>query len=105
MKIAVLNTQVLYTSGGAEHLADALVRELSGAGHDAELIRIPFQSSTTPHLLAQVAACRLIELPTSIDLVIALRFPAYCVPFKHKKLWICHQHRPVYDLWDTPYSP
>jgi glycosyltransferase involved in cell wall biosynthesis len=37
------------------------------------------------------------------DLVIALKFPSYLVPCEVKKVWLLHQHRQYYELWDTPY--
>jgi glycosyltransferase involved in cell wall biosynthesis len=39
-----------------------------------------------------------------VDLVIALKFPAYLAPFENKKLWLLHQFRQAYELWDGPYS-
>ena len=35
------------------------------------------------------------------DRVIALKFPAYLVPHRQKVLWILHQYRQAYDLWDA----
>jgi len=37
-----------------------------------------------------------------IDLVIALKFPAYLVPHERKVVWLIHQHRSAYELWDHP---
>lgn len=36
----------------------------------------------------------------AIDRIIGLKFPAYLVPHPNKILWILHQHRSAYDLWD-----
>ena len=38
------------------------------------------------------------------DLVIALKFPAYYLPFANKKIWLLHQFRQVYEQWGTEYS-
>ena len=49
-------------------------------------------------------ACRLLEPRTGDpDLVIALKFPAYLVPCENKKVWLLHQFRQFYDLWETPH--
>jgi len=39
---------------------------------------------------------------TAVDLVIGLRFPAYLIPHPNKVLWILHQHRTAYELWNHP---
>jgi glycosyltransferase involved in cell wall biosynthesis len=53
-------------------------------------------------------ACRLLDLTeshgTTIDRLIALKFPAYFIPHPNKVLWILHQHRTAYDLWDHSLS-
>jgi glycosyltransferase involved in cell wall biosynthesis len=49
-------------------------------------------------------ACRLLDLSevmgTPVDLMIGLKFPAYLIPHPKKVLWILHQFRTAYDLWD-----
>ena len=35
-------------------------------------------------------------------MVIALKFPAYLVPHERKVVWLIHQHRTAYELWDHP---
>jgi glycosyltransferase involved in cell wall biosynthesis len=37
-----------------------------------------------------------------IDAAIALKFPAYLVPHERKIVWLIHQHRSAYELWDHP---
>src|SRR5216684_3698864 len=32
--------------------------------------------------------------------IIGLRFPAYLIPHSNKVLWILHQFRTAYELWD-----
>jgi hypothetical protein len=34
--------------------------------------------------------------------LIGLKFPIYLAPHPDKVLWILHQHRTAYDLWDHP---
>ena len=51
-------------------------------------------------------ACRLLDVTETcsmrIDRVIGLKFPAYLVPHPHKVIWLLHQHRTAYELWDHP---
>ena len=53
-------------------------------------------------------AWRLLDLSESngkpIDLVIGMKFPAYLVAHERKVLWIMHQYRAAYNLWDTPFD-
>ena len=37
-----------------------------------------------------------------VDAVIALKFPAYLVQHERKIVWLIHQHRSAYELWDHP---
>jgi glycosyltransferase involved in cell wall biosynthesis len=103
MKVAILNNCVPFIAGGAEHLAEALRQKLEEHGHQAMLIRIPFQWHPSEKILDHVLACRLIKLK-GVDRAIGLKFPAYYVPHDNKVLWLLHQFRQAYDLWGTPYQ-
>jgi glycosyltransferase involved in cell wall biosynthesis len=103
MKIAIVTNQAFFVRGGAEYLAESLKYKLEQQGHNVEIIRIPFKWYPPENIVKHMMACRWIKLPVPfIDLVIALKFPAYYVPFTNKKLWLLHQFRQVYDLWGTP---
>lgn len=108
MKIVLLNTQVPFCRGGAEILADDLESNLKAAGHDVDQIRIPFKWNPQESLINNILACKLFDIESAsgvnVDLAIGLKFPAWLVPHKNKAFWIVHQHRSVYDLWETPYS-
>jgi glycosyltransferase involved in cell wall biosynthesis len=105
MRIAVVTTQVPFVRGGSETLAEGLINRLRLFGHEAELIRIPFQWSPSEQILNSIMACRLIRVdPLEPDLVIGLKFPAYLTPFPQKKVWLLHQFRQAYDLWGTQYQ-
>ena len=39
-----------------------------------------------------------------IDRIITLKFPSYYISHSNKVLWLLHQHRQAYDLYDTEYS-
>ena len=97
-----------FVRGGAESLVRELVRQLRFRGHEAELVSIPFKAYPKEQVLAHAAAWRLLDLSESngrpIDLVIASKFPTYCVRHPNKVAWLVHQHREAYDLLGTPYS-
>lgn len=108
MRIAVATVQVPFVYGGAEILSQGLVKALQSAGHDAEIVAIPFKWYPAERILDCMLSCRLIDLTEScghaIDRIIALKFPAYLIAHPHKTLWLLHQHRSAYEQWDTSYS-
>ena len=106
MKVLVATSGVPFIRGGAEILADNLCQALSAAGHAAELIFIPFKHYPPNRIPDHMLACRLLDLTETcgvrIDRVIALKFPAYLIPHPNKVIWLLHQHRTAYELWDHP---
>lgn len=103
MKILVVNNMAPFVWGGAEELAVHLARNLELAGHRSEVLRIPFQWEPAQGITAQMMMARAFEL-YNVDRVIALKFPAYLVRHPHKTLWLLHQYRQAYDLYDAGQS-
>ena len=81
-------------------LKDALIKN----GHDVEVVTIPFKFSPTTYIENLIEFWKKQDFNNfngySIDMVIVLQFPAYYVQHKNKVLWIMHQHRAVYELYD-----
>lgn len=106
MRILIVTTHVPFIRGGAELLAEGLRDALCAAGHEAELVNVPFKWYPPEKILDHMLACRLLDLTevagTPVDLLICLKFPAYLIPHPNKVLWILHQHRTAYELWDHP---
>ena len=104
MRVAVATVQVPFVRGGAEMLAENLCTALRAAGHEAEIVAVPFKWYPAEAIPQQMLACRLLDLTesmgTRIDRVIGLKFPGYLIPHPDKVQWILHQHRGAYDLWD-----
>jgi glycosyltransferase involved in cell wall biosynthesis len=103
MKVLVLTTRVPFVHGGAEELRDHLVRNLNLQGLQAEAMSIPFTWNPAESLLDEMAIARCLEV-VNADRVIALKFPAYLVPHHNKVLWVLHQYRQAYDLYDAGQS-
>lgn len=107
MRIVVATVQVPFVRGGAEILAEGLVKALGESGHQVDIISIPFKWYPPERILDCMLACRLLDLSEScgqaIDKVIALKFPAYLIRHPDKVGWLIHQHRTAYDLWGTGY--
>jgi glycosyltransferase involved in cell wall biosynthesis len=106
LRILIVTVRVPFVRGGAEVLAEDLRRVLVEAGHQAEIVAIPFKSYPPERILDQMLACRLLDLSetagTPVDRLIGLRFPAYLIPHPRKVIWMLHQHRQAYDLWQNP---
>jgi glycosyltransferase involved in cell wall biosynthesis len=103
MRVAIVNNQAPFVRGGAELLAEWLHQKLEEYGHEAEIVRIPFQWNPPERIIDHMLAARLVRL-ANIDRVVAFKFPAYYVPHEDKVLWLLHQFRQAYDLWGTPFQ-
>jgi len=106
--IAVCNTQTPFTTGGAELLVDTLINYLRKNGHEVVLISIPFSFSPKQFTILSSIVWRMIEIKDITgripDLVITTKFPTYLVKHPNKIVWLFHQHRAAYDLYNTPHS-
>lgn len=100
MKVLVVNNMAPFVWGGAEELAAHLQRNLVIAGHEAEVLRIPFRWEPATRIPSQMLMVRAFEL-SNADHVIALKFPAYLIRHHRKSLWLLHQYRQAYDLFDA----
>jgi glycosyltransferase involved in cell wall biosynthesis len=103
MRIVVLNNMAPFVWGGAEELAMNLVRQLELRGHEAELIRLPLRADPPEVVPTQVLMAQRMVVEGA-DRVIALKFPAYLVPHANKVVWLLHQLRQAYDLFDAGMS-
>ena len=103
MRILIATVQVPFVRGGAEVHGENLRDTLQRAGHQAEIVAVPFKWYPPERILDTMLSCRLMDLTESsgvkVDVLIGLKFPAYLIPHPNKVLWILHQHRAAYDLW------
>ena len=102
MNIAVCRPQVPFSRGGAEIFTDELVRQLRERGHEAEIVSVPFKWYPGQRVLTQAFVWRLLDLTEAdgrpVDLVVATKFPSYCVRHPNKVVWLVHQFRQAYEL-------
>jgi glycosyltransferase involved in cell wall biosynthesis len=108
MRVVIANVRTPFVYGGAEMLADELLKGLQAEGHQADLVSILFNPAEPEGIPDQMLAARLANLravnAVPVDRVIALKFPAYLIPHPNKVLWLVHQHRAAYDFWDHPFG-
>jgi glycosyltransferase involved in cell wall biosynthesis len=78
--------------------------ELILRGHQVELVRIPFKFQPESDVLKGMQFCEGFDLNIpngqQVDRVISLQFPAYGVKHERHVVWVMHQHRAVYELYD-----
>lgn len=103
MKVLVVNTMAPFVWGGAEELAVHFVRNLRIHGHEAELLRLPFQWEPFDNIPAEIARFKVMKLP-NVDRVISMKFPAYFIEAENHTTWLIHQYRQAYDLWGSEYG-
>lgn len=94
-----------FARGGAEIFTDTLVDELRARGHEAEIVSVPFKWYPGAKVLTQAFLWRMLDLDEvdgrPIDLVVATKFPSYCVRHREKRVWLVHQFRQAYELDGT----
>jgi glycosyltransferase involved in cell wall biosynthesis len=104
VKILVVTNMAPFVRGGAEAQATHLAKNLNATpGLRAEILRVPFKWDPAERILAEMFVARSLQL-TNVDRVIALKFPAYLIPHDHKTIWLIHQFRQAYDLYDAGLS-
>jgi glycosyltransferase involved in cell wall biosynthesis len=106
MRIAIATVQVPFLYGGAELHAEGLRDACREAGHEADIVTHPFRYEPAAYIRRSMSVWESEDfgLPGGggmPDLTICLRFPAYAVKAPRKALWLLHQHRSAYDLWDA----
>ncbi|TAL40905.1 MAG: glycosyltransferase [Salinibacterium sp.] len=102
MKVAIVSSFVPFIYGGGRNIVEWLVPHLEAAGHQVDVIYLPFVE-TPDKIFPQLAAYRSIDLTDDADVVICIRVPAHVIQHPRKVLWFIHHLRFWYDLWDTPY--
>jgi glycosyltransferase involved in cell wall biosynthesis len=103
IKIALVNNYLPFVYGGAEMVVDTLRDKLLEHGHQVSVTRVPFPSTLDHALITNMLTCRCLSFDDA-DKVIAFKFPAYYVRHENKTLWMFHQLRQVYELWNTEYG-
>jgi glycosyltransferase involved in cell wall biosynthesis len=106
--IGICASQVPFSYGGAENLNDTLRMELLKKGYEVDLIAIPFKWYPKQQIFNSINLWRQLDLSEAdgkkIDLLITTKFPSYFVNHPNKVLWLVHQFRQAYDLYETPIS-
>lgn len=107
-RIIVTAPQVPFLRGGAELHAELTVKALREAGHEVDLVTLPYtwtgETDSLDQALSWRLACFEKTAPGQVDLVIATKYPSYLARHPNKIAWVFHQQREVYDLHPTPFG-
>lgn len=105
MRVAIATVQVPYLAGGAEALAEGLRAAIAARGHPVEIVTLPFRFFPPAEIERGMAAWSAEDFTRlnlyEPDRVVCLKFPAYGLAHPSKALWLCHQHRAAYELFDA----
>ena len=103
MKILVTANLTPFIAGGANYHIEGLVAALRRYGHQVECLRLPFHYEEAQIERQMVFAEKLdLRSPNDVevDRVISLQFPTYGVQHPEHVIWLMHQHRVCYELYD-----
>ena len=85
-----------------------LITAINEFGYDVDVLKIPLRGTPLKAVYKNIKlwesfCCDDASLENT-DLMICLKFPSYFFPCKNKILWLTHQHRTIYDLFNTIYG-
>ena len=108
MRVLITTVQVPFVRGGGEVHAEGLRTALAAAGHEVEILTMPFRFKPASSVAQSMDAWSALDLDRfdwgAVDRAIHLKFPCYYAHHSNPVLWLLHQHRGVYELWDTPFG-
>ncbi|KAG0944066.1 hypothetical protein G6F31_014641 [Rhizopus arrhizus] len=97
--------RVPFIRGGGEILAENLRDQIALRGYRVDLLTNPFRFSPPSSVEASMNWWAAQDLSSfcagQVDKVIHLKFPCYGAAHPDARLWLLHQHRACYELWDT----
>ncbi|MCF8002733.1 MAG: glycosyltransferase family 4 protein [Chromatiaceae bacterium] len=104
MRILVAANITPFLHGGADYHIEGLTNALQAQGYEALCLRLPFNYHRPADISSLMDFCDGLDLerPNGIpvDALISLQFPAYAVQHPNHRVWIMHQHRSAYELFD-----
>lgn len=104
MRVLVTATLVPFMRGGADHHIEGVTHALRAHGHDVDVLRLPFRFAPEADIEALMAYADGLDMSApngvEIDRAISLQFPAWGIAHPAHSVWVMHQHRAAYELWD-----
>jgi len=104
MKLLITANIAPFLPGGADYHIEGLRLALRWHGYHVVYLRFPFQFPPPAAISALMDFCTDDDLRAPnrvrVDKVISLQFPGYGVLHDDHILWLIHQHRAAYELYD-----
>jgi glycosyltransferase involved in cell wall biosynthesis len=104
VKILVAANIVPFLGGGADYHIEGLAAALRQHGHEVACLRFPFKFGPPSQIERLMDLCEDYDLNrpngVRVDCLISLQFPAYGVLHDNHRVWVMHQHRAAYELYD-----
>ena len=104
MRILVTASHAPFIHGGGERHVDNLCAALRACDHEVALLRLPFKFSPESDIERLMSFCDGYDLSApngqQVDRVISLQFPGFGMRHPNHVVWLMHQHRAVYELFD-----
>lgn len=102
-KVAIAHVQVPFVSGGAEVLVSKLQSYIKSAGHQCDIVSVPFVDCSMKGVMQQADFWKRLSL-SDADCVISTKFPSYYIEHPNHVCWLVHQHRQCYDLLGSSFG-
>lgn len=104
MRILVTANLTPFLHGGADYHIEGLVTALRTHGHEVECLRLPFQFHPLREIERLMDFCANLDLASPngmrIDRLVSLQFPGWGMSHPDHVIWLMHQHRAVYELYE-----
>jgi len=104
VKILIPSIQVPFISGGSVLMTNGLKDALIRHGHQVEVVTAPFKFFPESYIENLIDFWKKQDFENfnghDIDMTISLQFPSYYAQHPNKVLWLMHQHRAVYELYN-----
>jgi glycosyltransferase involved in cell wall biosynthesis len=104
MRVLVSANLVPFLRGGADYHIEGVARALKEHGHEVELLRLPFRFQPEADIERLMDYVETLDFAApngqAIDRAVSLQFPAYGLSHPEHLVWVMHQHRAMYELWD-----
>ncbi|MDZ7853753.1 MAG: glycosyltransferase family 4 protein [Halomonas sp.] len=104
MRILLSATLVPFIHGGADYHIQGVAKALRERGHEVELMRLPFRFGPEADIRELMRHVETLDMAApngiEIDRAISLQFPTWGLHHPDHTVWVMHQHRACYELYD-----
>ena len=104
MRVLITAVQTPFIDGGANYHIQSLYEQIKKRGIEVEVVKFIFHYFPNSEIIKNIQVWLDQDFTqingVAIDKVITLQFPTYYLKHPNKTLWLMHQHRAVYELYN-----